>query len=116
MEMGINEVVRGDDLLPSAARQILLFQALGGEPPVYGHVPLILGEDGARLSKRHRGVTVRELREDGWTSRRLTAALLGLLGQDRSAESVDPDTWKTEFSLKQVQPCSSGIYWRRSRK
>lgn len=100
MEMGITEVVRGDDLLPSAGRQILLFQALGGRPPVYGHVPLILGPDGVRLSKRHRGVTLRELREAGWSAERLTRVLLDLLGSSRD-----------RFTLNSIKPLPHGIIW-----
>ena len=49
-EMGITEVVRGDDLLPSTIRQLLLYGALGWEPPSFGHGPLLLGTDGVRLS------------------------------------------------------------------
>ncbi|UYV13347.1 MAG: tRNA glutamyl-Q(34) synthetase GluQRS [Phycisphaera sp.] len=51
---GVTQVVRGDDLLPSAARQVLLYQALGFSPlPTYTHLPLVLGPDGRRLAKRH---------------------------------------------------------------
>jgi len=63
--MEIDEVVRGDDLLPSTIRQLLLYQAFEAPPPSFGHVPLLLGEDGVRLSKRHRGVTLAELRDGG---------------------------------------------------
>jgi glutamyl-tRNA synthetase len=109
MEMGISEVVRGDDLLPSAARQILLFQALGAEPPAYGHVPLILGQDGTRLSKRHQGVTVRELREVGWTARRLTGKMAEMFGIRPTAEPVLSATLVTGFGLAQIQSQPSGI-------
>ena len=51
--MEVNEVVRGDDLLASTTKQILLIEALSLDVPVYGHVPLLLGKDGIRLSKRH---------------------------------------------------------------
>jgi glutamyl-tRNA synthetase len=57
---GVTEVVRGDDLLSSTARQILLYRALGAAPPSWAHVPLILGSDGQRLSKRHGAIAVRE--------------------------------------------------------
>ncbi len=50
---GVTEVVRGDDLIPSTARQILLYRALGSPPPAWGHVPLVVGPDGKRLAKRH---------------------------------------------------------------
>jgi glutamyl-tRNA synthetase len=63
--MNISEVVRGDDLLASTVRQLLLYRAFAATPPSFAHVPLLLGDDGVRLSKRHRGVTLRELREAG---------------------------------------------------
>jgi glutamyl-tRNA synthetase len=64
-EMGITEVVRGEDLLPSTPRQILLYRSLGLAEPVFGHVPLLVGTDGVRLSKRHLGTTLAELRAAG---------------------------------------------------
>ncbi|HWM90844.1 MAG TPA: tRNA glutamyl-Q(34) synthetase GluQRS [Thermoanaerobaculia bacterium] len=63
--MGINEVVRGADLLDSTARQIQLIEALGGAPPVYAHVPLVVNAQGEKLSKRDAGLTLRSLREAG---------------------------------------------------
>ena len=63
--MEITHVVRGADLLPSTARQLLLYRALGLEPPAFLHVPLLLGPDGERLAKRHGAVSLRELREAG---------------------------------------------------
>ena len=111
MEMGITEVVRGDDLLISAARQILLFQALGGQPPAYGHVPLILGPDGARLSKRHLGLTVRELREAGWSAGRLTGVLLEMLGQASWSGSAPVDVAKGGFALENIKACPDGLIW-----
>jgi glutamyl-tRNA synthetase len=63
MEMGITEVVRGDDLVPSTPRQLLLYRELRGNPPQFTHVPLVIGTDGRRLAKRHgdtRLVTLRE--------------------------------------------------------
>ncbi|MGD8742167.1 MAG: glutamate--tRNA ligase, partial [Granulosicoccaceae bacterium] len=58
MDMGVTHVVRGDDHLNNTPRQINILRALGAEPPVYSHVPMILGEDGKRLSKRHGAVSV----------------------------------------------------------
>ena len=60
--MGVTEVVRGDDLLPSTARQLLVYRALGLTPPRFAHVPLVVGEDGARLAKRHGARSLGELR------------------------------------------------------
>jgi glutamyl-tRNA synthetase len=63
--MRISEVVRGADLASSAPLQALIIELLGGTPPTYTHVPLLVGSDGARLAKRHGGATVDELREAG---------------------------------------------------
>ncbi|MCE9565262.1 MAG: tRNA glutamyl-Q(34) synthetase GluQRS [Planctomycetes bacterium] len=63
--MGITEVVRGDDLIPSTPRQLLLYQALGLTPPVFAHVPLVVGVDGRRLAKRHGDTRLSALRESG---------------------------------------------------
>lgn len=63
LAMGITEVVRGADLAASAPRQVLLARLLGGTPPRFAHVPLLLGPGGARLAKRDRGMTIREHRE-----------------------------------------------------
>jgi glutamyl-tRNA synthetase len=64
-DMGVTHVIRGDDHLNNTPRQINLLKALGVEPPTYAHVPMILGEDGKRLSKRHGAVSVMQYREEG---------------------------------------------------
>ncbi len=63
--MGINRVLRGADLLTSTPRQIYLWQLLGFAPPVFVHAPLLIGDDGARLSKRHGSLSINELRRLG---------------------------------------------------
>jgi glutamyl-tRNA synthetase len=78
-EMGITEVVRGDDHLSNTPKQLLVLKALGHEPPRYAHLPLLHGPDGKKLSKRHGAASVQELREAGY----LPAAVrnyLALLG------------------------------------
>jgi glutamyl-tRNA synthetase len=78
-EMGISEVVRGDDHLSNTPKQLLVLAALGHEPPRYAHLPLLHGPDGKKLSKRHGAASVQELREAGY----LPAAVrnyLALLG------------------------------------
>jgi glutamyl-tRNA synthetase len=65
----ISEIVRGDDLLPSAARQILLQRALDLETPDYFHVPLVVDEHGRRLAKREQAVSLASLRERGVDAR-----------------------------------------------
>jgi glutamyl-tRNA synthetase len=76
----VEEVVRGDDLLDSTPRQLLLYEALGAQPPHFAHVPLMLGPDGRRLAKRHGSISVRGLREAGVSPRRLIGRLAATLG------------------------------------
>lgn len=78
LAMGITEIVRGADLAPSAPRQALLADLLGGRLPRVLHVPMLVGRDGARLAKRSRGVPVRDHREGG--AGRLVAALTAAYG------------------------------------
>jgi glutamyl-tRNA synthetase len=77
--MEMTHVVRGEDLFPSTPRQILMFEALGAAPPRYAHVPLILGPDRAKLSKRHGAVAVEEFRDRGYLPEAMVnyLALLG---------------------------------------
>jgi len=73
--MEVTDVLRGDDLLPSTSRQLLLYRALGLPAPRFAHVPLVVGADGERLAKRHGAFSVGELRERGAGA----AAVVGLL-------------------------------------
>jgi glutamyl/glutaminyl-tRNA synthetase len=80
--MGITEVVRGSDLLLSTARQLLLYRALGWQPPAWAHAPLIVDAAGRRLAKRTAGLSIRELRAAGRTPAEvLSASLADLLPQ-----------------------------------
>jgi len=74
-DMAITHVIRGDDHLNNTPRQMNMLEALGVTPPAYAHLPMILGADGAKLSKRHGAVDVREYREQGF----LPCALLNYL-------------------------------------
>src|SRR5918997_45922 len=65
-DMGITHVVRGADHLSNTPRQIMILKALGAEPPVYAHLPLLHGPDGKKLSKRHGAASVQELRDAGY--------------------------------------------------
>jgi len=65
-DMGISHVIRGDDHVNNTPRQINILRALGAELPVYGHVPMILGPDGDKLSKRHGAVSVTQYEDDGY--------------------------------------------------
>ncbi len=75
LTMGVTEVVRGADLAASAPRQALLARLLGGAPPAFAHIPLLLGPDGARLAKRARGMTLRDQRAAGRDGRELARAV-----------------------------------------
>ena len=75
LDMEITHVIRGDDHVNNTPRQINILRALGGEVPTYAHVPMILGPDGQRLSKRHGAVSVMQFAEDGY----LPDALLNYL-------------------------------------
>lgn len=90
--MDIDEVVRGDDLLSSTARQVLIANLLGRRAPRFLHLPLVLGPDGTRLAKRHQsryfGSTIRELRERGVSREEL----LGALGHALSVIDRDEPT------------------------
>jgi len=77
MDMNITHVIRGDDHLNNTPRQMNMLKALGFTPPVYAHVPMILGPDGARLSKRHGAVSVMQYRDEGY----LPEALLNYLAR-----------------------------------
>src|SRR5262249_13966786 len=65
-DMGVTHVIRGDDHLTNAARQIAIYQAAGWQLPLFAHVPLIHGEDGKKLSKRHGSQAVHEWRDMGY--------------------------------------------------
>ncbi|HET9426399.1 MAG TPA: tRNA glutamyl-Q(34) synthetase GluQRS [Gemmatimonadaceae bacterium] len=71
--MGVTEVVRGEDLLRSTARQLLVYRALGATPPAWYHAPLVRDAEGRRLAKRHQALAIRELRERGMTPAEILA-------------------------------------------
>ena len=75
LDMGITDVIRGDDHVNNTPRQINLYDALGAKPPRFAHLPMILGPDGAKLSKRHGAVSVMQWRDEGY----LPHALLNYL-------------------------------------
>ncbi|HEX7375097.1 MAG TPA: glutamate--tRNA ligase [Steroidobacteraceae bacterium] len=76
-DMQVTHVIRGDDHINNTPRQINMLRALGVEPPLYAHVPMILGPDGTKLSKRHGAVSVLQYRDDGF----LPEGLLNYLGR-----------------------------------
>lgn len=102
-EMGITHVIRGDDHISNTPKQILLYRALGAPVPQFGHVPLILGPDKAKLSKRHGAVSVTEYRDEGYLPRAFTnfLALLGWSpGDDR--EVMTQEELVEAFTLDRI--------------
>jgi glutamyl-tRNA synthetase len=85
---GVTEVVRGDDLVPSTPRQLLLYEALALRPPGFVHVPLVVGPDGRRLAKRHGDTRLAALRAAGVTPERLLGLLAWSCGWLDRAEPV----------------------------
>ena len=100
--MGIEEVVRGDDLLPSTASQLLLYEALGSPAPRFAHVPLVVGPDGARLAKRHGALSLGELRARGADPRAVVGLVAALSGLVERGARVWPRELVAGFSMERV--------------
>ncbi len=100
--MGIDDVVRGSDLLASTARQIQLIAALGGAPPAYAHVPLLVNARGEKLSKRDQGLTLRSQREAGASPEAITGYLAHSLGLLERPEPCRPADLVPLFSWEKI--------------
>jgi glutamyl-tRNA synthetase len=102
-EMGITDVVRGDDHLSNTPKQLLVLDALGHEHPRYAHLPLLHGPDGKKLSKRHGAASVQELREGGYlpAAVRNYLALLGW-GTDDDATLIPTAELVERFRVEDV--------------
>ncbi len=98
-DMGVTHVVRGDDHLTNAFRQTALFQACGWDLPVFGHVPLIHGPDGAKLSKRHGALGVEAYRDMGYLPEAMCNYLLRLGWSHGDTEIVSRDEAIALFDL-----------------
>jgi len=102
-DMGITDVIRGDDHLSNTPRQLLVLAALGEDAPRYAHLPLLHGPDGKKLSKRHGAASVQELRESGYlpAAVRNYLALLGW-GTDDDTTLMATDELVERFSIDRV--------------
>jgi glutamyl-tRNA synthetase len=100
--MGVTDVVRGDDLLASTGRQLLLYAALGLAAPRFAHVPLVVGEDGERLAKRHGALSLGELRARGADPRAVAGLLAALSGLAPEGAKVAPAELVEGFSLARL--------------
>jgi glutamyl-tRNA synthetase len=101
--MGITHVVRGQDHVSNTPRQLMLLRALGAEPPVYAHIPLLHGPDGKKLSKRHGAASVQAVRDEGYLPEavRNYIALLGW-GYDESTTFMTTAELVERFALERV--------------
>ncbi len=109
MDMGISHVIRGDDHINNTPRQINILRALGQEPPSYAHVPMILGDDGARLSKRHGAVSVIAYRDDGYLPEALLNYLVRLGWSHGDQEIFSLDEMIALFDIEQVNKAASAF-------
>jgi glutamyl-tRNA synthetase len=102
-DMGITQVVRGEDHISNTPRQVMILRALGEEPPAYAHLPLLHGPDGKKLSKRHGAASVQELRDAGYLPEavRNYIALLGW-GYDESTTFFTTEELIERFDLSRV--------------
>ena len=106
-DMGITNVIRGDDHLNNTPRQINILRAMGKEPPLYAHVPMILGDDGSRLSKRHGAVSVMEYRKQGVLPEALLNYLVRLGWSHGDQEVFSLDEMIELFDLSEVNRAAS---------
>jgi len=109
IDMGITHIIRGDDHLANTPRQILLYQALGDTPPQFAHVPLILGLDKARLSKRHGATTVTAYRDMGYLPEAILNYLVRLGWSHGDQELFSREELIEKFSLESVGK-SAGVF------
>jgi glutamyl-tRNA synthetase len=101
-EMGVTEVVRGDDLLPATPAHILLQRALGLPTPAYCHLPLVIGPDGRRLAKRHGDTRISTFRTQGWTPERIIGYLAATCGWAEKQEEVSLSSLLPRFTLDSI--------------
>ncbi len=109
IDMEITHIIRGDDHLANTPRQILLYEALGHSPPQFAHVPLILGLDKARLSKRHGATSVTAYRDMGYFPQALMNYLVRLGWSHGDQEIFSRDELIEKFSLDTVGK-SAGVF------
>jgi glutamyl-tRNA synthetase len=100
--MGVTEVLRGDDLLPSAFRQLELYDFFGWTPPQFAHVPLVVGSDGRRLAKRHGDTRLATLRDAGVPPERLIGLLAWSCGLIDRPEAIRAGELLASFDLSRL--------------
>ena len=109
MDMGITHVIRGDDHLNNTPRQMNMLRALGATPPVYAHVPMILGADGAKLSKRHGAVSVLDYQQEGYLPDALLNYLVRLGWSHGDQEVFTREEMIAAFDIRDVNKAASAF-------
>jgi glutamyl-tRNA synthetase len=104
LDMSITHVIRGDDHVNNTPRQINMIRALGAEPPVYGHLPTVLGADGTKLSKRHGAVSVMQYADDGFQPEAMINFLARLGWSHGDDEIFSREQLVEWFDIKHVHP------------
>lgn len=118
--MQVSHVLRGDDHLANTPRQIMILKELGLTPPSYGHLSLIIGGDGAPLSKRHGSFSLHQLREDGFLAHALMNYLAHLGHSTEFNDLSDFDTLASHFELKNLSTSPTRfdveqlMYWQKT--
>ncbi len=103
MAMNITHVLRGDDLLPSTGAQLLLYEALGAEPPTFAHVPLLLDTDGSRLAKRKGSLTLSALKEADVKPERVVGLLAFTAGFTEELVEAHANDFTQTFDLSLIR-------------
>ena len=109
MDMGVTHVIRGDDHLNNTPRQMNMLRALGVTPPAYAHVPMILGPDGAKLSKRHGAVSVLQYEEQGYLPDALLNYLVRLGWSHGDQEVFTREEMIAAFDIHDVNKAASAF-------
>ena len=107
--MQISHVIRGDDHINNTPRQINILNAMAKQPPIYAHVPMILGEDGARLSKRHGATSVIQYREMGYLPEALLNYLVRLGWSSGDQELFSKEEMISLFDVADVNKAASSF-------
>jgi glutamyl-tRNA synthetase len=108
-DMGVTHVIRGDDHLNNTPRQMNMLLAMGKTAPVYAHVPMILGPDGAKLSKRHGAVSVLEYQEQGYLPDALLNYLVRLGWSHGDQEYFTRDEMIAAFDVRDINKSASAL-------
>lgn len=112
-DMAVTHVIRGDDHLTNAARQIVIYRAMDWTPPLFAHVPLIHGEDGKKLSKRHGAQAVHEWRDMGYLPEAMNAYLMRLGWSPGHDDILTKEEAVPQFEIGQIGKAPSRLDFKK---